>query len=502
MTNFSSILEPSAANLAKQSWKSSRSNMATPRYGIAATVAGSQLLVCGGRNPSGHFPTVEAYDTEKDTWTTLSSMPTARWGCAAVTIDAKLFVIGGYNGSYLSCVEMMDLNTQTWTTLPSMKHQRYGCSAGVIGQFVIVVGGYDRNKDLNTAELFDPTTQQWMDMPDMSHSHYHGALVVIGTRAYVIGDGNKHVEMFHLETRQWTALPSMKTNFSEGITAVAVGRLIVVCGGGTDVVEAFDTESQTWSFLQKLPSKRCFCVAGLVGNRVLVVGGEGDGGELNSVVSLQVGGVLPPRNEDASVSVPRLPDVPYVLGRQKRKAALEKWVKEATKMKKDCLAEIETAIACANAQYAKAKGEEDEQYQEKLGELEHSHQKKVEKIENGYKQKLDNLAKVSDLLAKEVDEKLEDAEEQIKDLKKRLEGKKPCATNSLLCCPITGDIMEDPVFAADGHTYERSAIEAVFAQTPSGKVRSPATNTPLAHRILLPNVAVKAVVAQHRDESA
>lgn len=26
-------------------------------------------------------------------------------------------------------------------------------------------------------------------------------------------------------------------------------------------------------------------------------------------------------------------------------------------------------------------------------------------------------------------------------------------------CPITGEVMDDPVIAADGYTYERSAIE-------------------------------------------
>ena len=29
-----------------------------------------------------------------------------------------------------------------------------------------------------------------------------------------------------------------------------------------------------------------------------------------------------------------------------------------------------------------------------------------------------------------------------------------------LCCPISMEIMRDPVIAADGHTYERAEIEA------------------------------------------
>jgi len=52
-----------------------------------------------------------------------------------------------------------------------------------------------------------------------------------------------------------------------------------------------------------------------------------------------------------------------------------------------------------------------------------------------------------------------------------------------LTCPITFDLFEDPVVAADGNTYERSAIEAMFA---FGNNRSPLTNEPLASTQLTP----------------
>ena len=40
-------------------------------------------------------------------------------------------------------------------------------------------------------------------------------------------------------------------------------------------------------------------------------------------------------------------------------------------------------------------------------------------------------------------------------------------------CPITMEVMEDPVIAADGHTYDRLAIQQSFA---SGNTKSPMTN--------------------------
>ena len=55
-------------------------------------------------------------------------------------------------------------------------------------------------------------------------------------------------------------------------------------------------------------------------------------------------------------------------------------------------------------------------------------------------------------------------------------------------CPITMDPMEDPVMAADGHSYERREIEAWLDR---GKRMSPMTGAPLPHTHLMPNHALR-----------
>lgn len=55
-------------------------------------------------------------------------------------------------------------------------------------------------------------------------------------------------------------------------------------------------------------------------------------------------------------------------------------------------------------------------------------------------------------------------------------------------CPVTRDIMADPVQTADGETYERASIEEWFAR---GKTTSPLTNAVLAGAALTPNKALK-----------
>jgi hypothetical protein len=59
-------------------------------------------------------------------------------------------------------------------------------------------------------------------------------------------------------------------------------------------------------------------------------------------------------------------------------------------------------------------------------------------------------------------------------------------------CPITFEPMRDPVTAADGLSYERSAIEEWLAK----KTTSPYTNEPLKNKSLLPNIALRALARQ------
>ena len=67
-----------------------------------------------------------------------------------------------------------------------------------------------------------------------------------------------------------------------------------------------------------------------------------------------------------------------------------------------------------------------------------------------------------------------------------------------LMCPISIDLLVDPVFAADGHTYSRAEIQAWLA---TGKRTSPKTNEPLAHTNLTPNHLVRSMVQEYLDKA-
>ncbi|CAB3978294.1 WD repeat, SAM and U-box domain-containing 1-like [Paramuricea clavata] len=61
-------------------------------------------------------------------------------------------------------------------------------------------------------------------------------------------------------------------------------------------------------------------------------------------------------------------------------------------------------------------------------------------------------------------------------------------------CPITRELMTDPVIAADGHSYERDAIQSWIL---SGKLTSPMANTPMKHSNLIPNNTLKSVISRY-----
>ena len=58
-------------------------------------------------------------------------------------------------------------------------------------------------------------------------------------------------------------------------------------------------------------------------------------------------------------------------------------------------------------------------------------------------------------------------------------------------------VMVDPVIAADGHTYERTAIQHWL----QGSSLSPVTRGKLPHTRLVPNMLVKSALAQHAQET-
>ena len=68
-----------------------------------------------------------------------------------------------------------------------------------------------------------------------------------------------------------------------------------------------------------------------------------------------------------------------------------------------------------------------------------------------------------------------------------------------LQCPLSLELMIDPVMDAAGQAYERSAIEAWLAR---GNRTDPMTGEPLAHTNLIPNVFARGMCRKYAESIA
>jgi hypothetical protein len=63
-------------------------------------------------------------------------------------------------------------------------------------------------------------------------------------------------------------------------------------------------------------------------------------------------------------------------------------------------------------------------------------------------------------------------------------------------CPITQEVMDDPVIATDGFTYERRSIESWLTKCKT----SPITREPLSRKSLVPNLSFRQLILHWKDE--
>ncbi|EOD05899.1 hypothetical protein EMIHUDRAFT_68858, partial [Emiliania huxleyi CCMP1516] len=62
-------------------------------------------------------------------------------------------------------------------------------------------------------------------------------------------------------------------------------------------------------------------------------------------------------------------------------------------------------------------------------------------------------------------------------------------------CPITHELMTDPVLATDGHTYERTAIERWLQR----RATSPKSGLALESTMLFPNHILRRIILEWKE---
>lgn len=174
-------------------------NMPTPRRGLAAVVVGDALYAIGGSSgaaPCSGAPlaTVERYDIDSGTWSSVAPLPSPRSDLAAYAHGGKIYVFGGCTGSEFAvtnAVDVYDVADDTWSTapadMPTPRSSMY--AAGGKGDTVFVIGGQANGIQLTTNEAYDIAKNTWSTATPMPSPRAEMGLASHGGRIYTVGGG-------------------------------------------------------------------------------------------------------------------------------------------------------------------------------------------------------------------------------------------------------------------------------------------------------------------------
>lgn len=173
-------------------------SMSQGRAGLALAVVGNAIFAIGGRTSpggpctGGPLASVERYDIDTNTWTTVAPMPFALSDRAAATVGGKIFVFGGCSGffTFVSDVDVYDPVTDTWSTapkdMPSPRAAFYGVATK--GDAVFVIGGWNGViPGLKTNEAYHVAKDSWTTETPMPVGRAEAGAAGHGGRIYVVG---------------------------------------------------------------------------------------------------------------------------------------------------------------------------------------------------------------------------------------------------------------------------------------------------------------------------
>ncbi|XP_030922082.1 kelch-like protein 28 [Geospiza fortis] len=177
-------------------------------------VGGIATHVCQGISYRKHESSVECWDPDTNTWSSLERMFESRSTLGVAVLAGELYALGGYDGqSYLRSVEKYvpkgkewqgggfihpspahmnsmeryDPSKNSWETVASMADKRINFGVGVMLGFIFVVGGHNGVSHLSSIERYDPHQNQWTVCRPMKEPRTGVGAAVIDNHLYVVG---------------------------------------------------------------------------------------------------------------------------------------------------------------------------------------------------------------------------------------------------------------------------------------------------------------------------
>ena len=220
-------------------------------FDCAAVTMGKYIYLIGGMSMQERteVKTVQRYDVEKQSWSSVADMREPRYELTAVNYKNKyIFVFGGIDGSShrecLKTVERYDPLVDRWSYVKSMHQPRSSAFAFVHNERIYVIGG-ERGEDVTPTdcELYDPLTDEWQVMRIQVNTLYtHRGQTDQGSFLYHRATENKEPSVGKSCSGGLSVLSNITAQHDQPILNEAkITRPYVTCINGSIVILDFST---------------------------------------------------------------------------------------------------------------------------------------------------------------------------------------------------------------------------------------------------------------------
>jgi N-acetylneuraminic acid mutarotase len=251
-----------------------------------------RILLAGGmasdNNNGGGLArtdTVEVYDPDTDSWSTMPDMSSAREGLLSAKLaDGRVLLMGGEAASHLSSTDFFDPSTNTLSAGPAMSSDHTEGSATLLNDGrVLVVGGLTDLGESSVAEIYDPLGNNWTLAGTRSVSSVHHVATKLSDGRVLITGGYNAVDAHLAEADiydpvgdSWTSVaPMASARYFHSATLLGNGKVLVAGGSGADnAAEIYDPVANSWSAAGALTESHYHHTAKTLSDgRVVLLGG-------------------------------------------------------------------------------------------------------------------------------------------------------------------------------------------------------------------------------------
>ena len=207
-----------------------------------------------------------------------------------ISFDNFVFIIGGYDGNRaIASVECYDIALNQWTIYPNIHKRRSSCLGLYHDKKIYVVGGVAGNELIKEIEEFDLQTGSWKVITKNILPCSGSGGVIYNKKMYFFGGlgptrkVTNNLSYYDLITDTWKILKPMKqgrSSFGYCLYFLDNKPIIVIAGGSvtnkimTDTCEYYDILDGKWVTMGNLHSKCRYCSLVCYQEKLYMVGGN------------------------------------------------------------------------------------------------------------------------------------------------------------------------------------------------------------------------------------